>query len=410
MLELFLCSIVTILPDYLYRRFAQGKRFGQHINIFTVWHELRYGITLCLLLTLTLITVIFYYHPATTSATLYYRSIPIFTEKRGRVDEVFVGLRGHVEKGDTIFTLDSSKERAERDTAQRRIEEIDAEIQSSVHELAAAEARVRQAEGALAEGTAEMETRQSLQQRGSSAVSDREVERVQNRVTSLRGALDAAKSDVEKQRTRKDVVLPSERARAMAELREAEVAIEKTIIVAPESGRLEQFVLRKGDLLTPLARSAGVLIPDDTGRKLVAASFGQIGANVLKPGLLAEITCPALPLTIIPMVVSDVQPVIGSGQIQNSNALIETTSPENGGAVIAYLTPLHEGGLDALPPGASCIANAYTNNHERIASGEVTGMEAIWLHAVDSLAIAHAFLLRLQALAMPAKLLVLTGH
>jgi hypothetical protein len=29
MLELLLCSLVTILPDYLYRRYAQGKRFGK---------------------------------------------------------------------------------------------------------------------------------------------------------------------------------------------------------------------------------------------------------------------------------------------------------------------------------------------------------------------------------------------
>jgi len=51
MLELFLCSLVTIFPDFLYRRFVQGKRLGRDINLFTVWFELRYGITLCVLLT-----------------------------------------------------------------------------------------------------------------------------------------------------------------------------------------------------------------------------------------------------------------------------------------------------------------------------------------------------------------------
>ena len=29
MLELFLCSLVTIFPDYLYRRYVQGKRLGE---------------------------------------------------------------------------------------------------------------------------------------------------------------------------------------------------------------------------------------------------------------------------------------------------------------------------------------------------------------------------------------------
>jgi hypothetical protein len=45
MLELLFCSLLTIFPDYLYRRFAQGKRFGREITLFTVWYELRWGIT-----------------------------------------------------------------------------------------------------------------------------------------------------------------------------------------------------------------------------------------------------------------------------------------------------------------------------------------------------------------------------
>ena len=51
MLELISCSILTILPDYLFRRFVQGKRFGHEITLFSVWYELRWGITLCLMLT-----------------------------------------------------------------------------------------------------------------------------------------------------------------------------------------------------------------------------------------------------------------------------------------------------------------------------------------------------------------------
>ena len=67
MLELLLCSSLTILPDFLYRRFAQGKRIGQEITFFSVWYELRWGITGCLMLTVSLITMIFYFHPSTSS-------------------------------------------------------------------------------------------------------------------------------------------------------------------------------------------------------------------------------------------------------------------------------------------------------------------------------------------------------
>jgi hypothetical protein len=70
MLELLLCSLLTILPDYLFRRYRQGKRIGKEITLFSVWFELRWGIVSCLMLTIGLITVIFYYHPSTTKGDL----------------------------------------------------------------------------------------------------------------------------------------------------------------------------------------------------------------------------------------------------------------------------------------------------------------------------------------------------
>jgi multidrug resistance efflux pump len=98
MLELLLCATFTILPDYLYRRYRQGKRFGHEITIYSVWFELRFGIVSCLMLTVSLITMIFYFHPSTNSATLYYRTVPIMTEVNGRVAEVHVDVSAPVNK------------------------------------------------------------------------------------------------------------------------------------------------------------------------------------------------------------------------------------------------------------------------------------------------------------------------
>src|SRR5215472_13644435 len=112
MLELLLCSMLTIFPDYLYRRYGQGKRIGKEITLYSVWFELRWGITSCLILTVLLITTIFYNHPSTKSVTLFYRTVPILPETNGRVAKIFVDYSGHVEKGAPIFELDSSKQRA----------------------------------------------------------------------------------------------------------------------------------------------------------------------------------------------------------------------------------------------------------------------------------------------------------
>ena len=103
---------MTLLPDYLYRRYVQGKRIGKEITFYSVWFELRWGITGCLILTVALITTVFYNHPSTTNVTLFFRTVPILPETNGRVAEIFVGLSGPVAKGAPIFRLDSSKQEA----------------------------------------------------------------------------------------------------------------------------------------------------------------------------------------------------------------------------------------------------------------------------------------------------------
>src|SRR6516162_4896083 len=123
MLELMFCSLLTIVPDYLYRRYVQGKRFGKEITFFSVWYELRWGITGCLMLTVSLITMIFYFHPSTSSAALYFRTVPILPEGSGRVAEVNTSFSQEVKKGDVLFKLDSSKQEAALETANRKVSE-----------------------------------------------------------------------------------------------------------------------------------------------------------------------------------------------------------------------------------------------------------------------------------------------
>jgi hypothetical protein len=74
------------------------------------------------------------------------------------------------------------------------------------------------------------------------------------------------------------------------------------------------------------------------------------------------------------------------------------------------LQPLFKGGLDGVTPGSSCIANAYSSNHDEIVAKDTGALRGAALHAVDALALVHAIILRRQALILPFQTLVFSGH
>ncbi|MCA8880111.1 MAG: HlyD family secretion protein [Rhodobacteraceae bacterium] len=408
MLELLLCSAVTVLPDYLFRRYVQGKRLGHEITLFSVWYELRWGITLCLILTVALITTIFYFHPSSTSAVSFYRTISILPEGYGRVTEVYVNYRDEVHAGDPLFRMDSTQQQAAVDTAKYKVAEIDAEMEVAKSHLAEADGKIAQAKGMLQQATDEYNTRAELLKRSQSAVSQRDVEKAQVAVDTQQGMVDAAVAAKAAMQTEIDYQLPAEKKSAEAALREAEVALSKTTVYAGVDGWVEQFTLRPGDVVNQMMRPAGILVPSNAGRIGLEAGFDQIEAQVIKPGMVGEVACAALPFSVVPVVVTQVQSVIASGQVRPTDALLDpqSTAP---GTLLAYLEPLYPGALDKLPPGSSCIANAYTSNYEALHSGQVGGVHAFLLHAIDTVGLVHAALLRIQALLMPVKTLVLSG-
>jgi multidrug resistance efflux pump len=410
MFELMFCSLLTILPDYLYRRYAQGKRFGKEITFFSVWYELRWGITGCLMLTVSLITMIFYFHPTTDSATLYFRTVPILPEGSGRVAEVNVGYSEAVKKGDVLFRLDSSKQDAALETAKRKVAEVDAALLTAQSEVVKAEAQIQEAKANYQQAKDELDVKTELQRRNPGIVPQRDIEKLQVLVDQRQAGIDAATAAKQSASLQVSTLLPAQKASAEAALAQAQVDLDKTFIRAGVDGRVEQFLIRVGDVVNQLMRPAGVLVPEGAGRRGLQAGFGQIEAQVMKVGMVAEATCMSKPWVIIPMVVTNVQDYIAAGQFRSGEQLIEAQNVARPGTILAFLEPLYQGGLEGVTPGSSCIVNAYTSNHEEISAKETSTSRAIALHVVDGVGLVHALLLRIQALLLPIKTLVLSGH
>jgi len=409
MFELMLCSIFTLLPDYLYRRYAQGKRIGTEITLFSMWYELRWGITGCVMLTVLLITMIFYFHPSTTSAVLLFRTVPIVPEGSGRVAEIKVDFSAAVKKGDVLFTLDSSKQRAAVETAKRKVAEVDAQLVSAKVDIVKAEAQFQQANSDYKQAKDELDVKSELQRRSPGIVPQRDIEKLQVLVDGRQAAVDAAAASKRSEEVQVSTLLPASKSSAEAELAQAQVELDKTTIRAGVDGRVEQFLLRPGDVVNPLMRPAGILIPEGAGQRGLQAGFGQIEAQVLKPGMIAEAACTSLPWTVIPMVITSVQDYIAAGQFRGGEQLVDASAVKPG-TILAFLEPLEKDGLADVTAGSTCIVNAYTSNHEIIASKETGAFKGFVLHAIDAVGLVHALLLRIQALLLPITTLVLGGH
>jgi len=411
MLEVLLCSVFTILPDFLIRRIVQGKKIGREITIYSVWYELWYGITACFALTVALLTLILYYHPSTSNAVSFYRTVPILPEMAGRVEEVYLGNRDTVRAGQQIIKLDSSSQEAALETARRRVAEVDAATEQARTDLAEADARIQEAQSEYQRAVDDLETKTELQRRNAASVAQRDIEKLQNTVQSKQATVSVALANKHSAEVQITSVLPAQKASAEATRAQAQVELDKTTVRAGFDGIVEQFAVRKGDVVNPMLRPAGVLIPAEAGRWGLVAGFSQLEAQVIKSGMVAEAACISNPMMIIPMVVTNVQRLIATGQVQASDQLIDAQkSGAKPGTITVYLEPLFAGGFDDVPPGSSCIVNAYTDNHDLLQSGGLSTSKSLFLHVIDTVGMVHAILLRFQTLLLPVKTLVLSGH
>jgi hypothetical protein len=84
------------------------------------------------------------------------------------------------------------------------------------------------------------------------------------------------------------------------------------------------------------------------------------------------------------MVVTQVQDVIAAGQLRPTDQLLDVQQLAQPGTITVFLEPLFPGGLEGIPPGGSCIANAYTSNHDALESKDLSTPRRFFLHVVDT--------------------------
>jgi len=96
--------------------------------------------------------------------------------------------------------------------------------------------------------------------------------------------------------------------------------------------------------------------------------------------------------------------------VRGTDQLVDLQQFARPGTITVIMAPLYAGQLDDLPQGGSCIANAYTSNHEALADPGLGALHRFGLHAIDTVGLVHAMILRIQALLLPIQTLVFGGH
>ena len=387
MLETMICALITVLPDYLFRRYVQGKRIGHEITLFTMWYELRWGLTTCAILALTVITTLFYFHPASKTAASYFRTVTILPQLGGRVSEVYVSNNEQVVAGQPIFRIEDFTQTAMVESARAQIAQVQASLKVAETDLAEAEAGIAGAKAALDQSLEDLERNTTLRDEGSSAVRLAEIDRLENLVAEREAKLRAAEAHRAAVVQQIEELIPAQMASATAQLDAAITELDKTVISAGVTGRVEQFGLQVGDYVSPLLRPAGILVPSHSGHDRFQAAFNQMSAQVIKPGMIGELGCMTKPFTVIPMVVVEVQDVIPSGQIRPSDELRDVQTNKVPGSILVYMEPLYKGMADDIPAGSNCLANVYTDNHDRLEHEDLGFWQSAALHVIDTIGV-----------------------
>lgn len=115
--------------------------------------------------------------------------------------------------------------------------------------------------------------------------------------------------------------------------------------------------------------------------------------------------CFSNPWTLVPMVVTSVQPVIAAGGIRPSDQLVDVRSRAVPGTITVFMEPVYDGGADKIRPGSKCIANLYTSTKARLGQGDLSTMQKVGLTVVDGVALLQALIIRAHALIYPVRLL-----
>lgn len=269
-----------------------------------------------------LFTIMNYNHPYSESTRVYFPSIPMVPQVRGRIIELPVQANTVVKKGDVLFRLDDAPFRDKVDSLQARI----AGAQENRDYL-----------------KVELDRSSELQKQGAS--SDRETQRWRVDYEEALATLDDLESQLER----------------------AQFDLDGTVMRAPADGLVTQLTVRPGMMAgIALAKPVMVFLPHDEAELI--GWFRQNSILRLNKGDEAEVTFDAIPGQVFAARVKEILPVIAEGQLQPTADLLEFREQADAGrAAVAIEIDDPRFAEYELPEGLFGQAAIYTEHAHHLA-------------------------------------------
>ena len=357
----------------------------------TVWN-MKTAVFLWLSLAFILFLTIFYSHPKSYTGLVPFRTVSVVSQTSGPVTDVAVANGQRVKKGDLLFKIENSSQKAALEQALTAFKSLDASEAKAKDGVKVAQANVTKAQASLAQLKQDLANAETLLRKQVGRVNA--VIKLRSAVKGAKAVLAAAQAQLALSQTELTDVLPAARKSAKATYDSAKVELAKTEVRAFSPGIVSQLALSVGSPTSRLILSPAMVIIPDRIKNVpvrVVAGFSQVSKNIIHVGMPAEIACDsnsniAMKNAVMAARVVGIQPAIAAGQVTPGGNLIELNSRIQRGSILVFFELVYKEHEPMLLDGSGCIVQTYTNNVE----GTVG-------HIIAATGIIKAFLLRIKA-------------
>jgi membrane fusion protein (multidrug efflux system) len=244
--------------------------------------------------------------------------VTISPQVSGEVVRVAVEDHQSVAAGDLLFAIDASDYQAAVDAARAAVASAEALLAESAEEralqdrtVAVAEADLEAAKATLDFARQEYDRDSRLAREGAGTV--RAVQQSREALSNAEAAVNSGVAVLARARKQLDVIdarrtrLESDRDRAAAQLRAAEVNLARTVVRSPAAGRVGNRQIDVGEYVRPGVHAVSV-VPDDA---YVVANFKETQVTFFETGMACEIEADMLGGAVLHGMIESLAPAAG---------------------------------------------------------------------------------------------------